>query len=65
MTAMIDALVGAQEVIHGEVRWIDYAAFVVMGVLWVCFFALFYGIYLVLRSKARGDSWWGDSPGMQ
>lgn len=46
------------------VPWIDLAAFLVMGLLWILVFAMLYGIYRILRSKARGDSYWGDSPGL-
>jgi hypothetical protein len=46
------------------VRWIDWAAFLVMGVLWLFIFAMLLGIALILRSKARGDGGWGDSPGL-
>jgi hypothetical protein len=31
--------------------------------VWIFVFAMLYGIYKVLRSKARGDAGWGDSPG--
>jgi len=46
------------------VRWIDLAAFLAMGLLWIFVFAMLYGIYRILRSKARGDRDWGDSPGL-
>lgn len=49
---------------RGDVRWIDLAAFFAMGLLWILVFAMLYGIYRILRSKARGDSGWGDSPGL-
>jgi len=47
-----------------NVPWIDLAAFLVMGLLWIFVFAMLYAIYRILRSKARGDSYWGDSPGL-
>lgn len=47
-----------------DVPWIDLAAFLVMGLLWIFVFAMLYAIYRILRSKARGDSGWGDSPGL-
>ena len=46
------------------VRWIDLAAFLVMGVLWLFILAMLLGIAKILRSKARGDDGWGDSPGL-
>ena len=46
------------------VRWIDLAALAVMGLLWLFVLGLLFGIFKILRSKARGDSGWGDSPGM-
>lgn len=45
------------------VRWIDMAAFVVMGLLWVGVFAMLYAIFRIIRSKARGDARWAE-PGM-
>ena len=47
-----------------SVTWIDLAAFIVMGLLWIAVFAMLYGIYRIIRSKARGDTDWGDSPGL-
>ncbi len=47
-----------------DVRWIDFAAFIAMGVLWLLVFTMLYAIYRILRSKARGGSDWGDSPGL-
>ncbi|MBA3545727.1 MAG: hypothetical protein H0T76_04520 [Nannocystis sp.] len=47
-----------------DVRWLDLAAFIAMGVLWLAVFAMLYAIYRILRSKARGGSDWGDSPGL-
>lgn len=47
-----------------DVPWIDLAAFIVMGLLWIVVFAMLYAIYRILRSKARGDTYWGDSPGL-
>lgn len=44
-------------------RWIDLAAFAVMGLLWLGVFAMLYAIYRILRSKARGDARWAD-PGL-
>lgn len=46
------------------VSWIDLAAFIVMGLLWIAVLAMLYGIYRIIRSKARGDTDWGDSPGL-
>ena len=46
------------------VRWIDLAAFLAMGVLWLFIFALLIGIAFILRSKARHARGWGDSPGL-
>lgn len=46
------------------VRWIDYAAFLAMGVLWLFILAMLIGIALILRSKARDARGWGDSPGL-
>ncbi len=46
------------------VRPIDLAAFAALAFVWIFVFALLYGIYRVLRSKARGDAGWGDSPGL-
>lgn len=45
------------------IRLIDLAAFAGLALVWVFVFAMLYGIYKVLRSKARGDAGWGDSPG--
>lgn len=46
------------------VRWIDWAAFIAMGVLWLFIAAMLVGIAMILRSKGRGDGGWGDSPGL-
>ena len=46
------------------IRWLDLAAFAGMAIVWIFVAALLYGIYRILRSKARGDGWWGDSPGL-
>lgn len=46
------------------VRWIDAAAFLAMAALWLAIVAMLVGIALILRSKARGDAGWGDSPGL-
>jgi hypothetical protein len=46
------------------VRLIDLAAFAGLALVWVFVFIMLYGIYKVLRSKARGDAGWGDSPGL-
>jgi hypothetical protein len=46
------------------VPWIDLAAFVAMGLLWIAVFAMLHAIYRIIRSKARGDTDWGDSPGL-
>jgi len=43
---------------------IDLAAFVALALVWVFVFAMLYAIYRVLRSKARGEPGWGDSPGL-
>ncbi len=47
-----------------SVRLIDLAAFAGLALVWVFVFAMLYAIYKVLRSKARGDAGWGDSPGL-
>ena len=47
-----------------DVRWIDLAAFIAMGALWLLVALMLYGVWRILRSKARGDAGWGDSPGM-
>lgn len=46
------------------VRWIDLAAFAGMALVWLAVLGLLYGILQILRSKARGDRGWGDSPGL-
>ena len=46
------------------VRWIDLAAVAGMLLVWLCAAGLLYGIFQILRSKARGDRGWGDSPGL-
>lgn len=46
------------------VRWIDLAAFAGMLLVWLVAAVMLYGIYRILRSKARGEGWWGDSPGL-
>jgi len=43
---------------------IDLAAFAALALVWVFVFAMLYAIFKVLRSKARGDAGWGDSPGL-
>lgn len=43
---------------------LDLAAFFALALVWVFVFAMLYAIYRVLRSKARGDAGWGDSPGL-
>ncbi|MBL9101115.1 MAG: hypothetical protein JNL82_09165 [Myxococcales bacterium] len=48
---------------EASVRWIDLAAFVVMGLLWLGVFAMLVAIYKILRGKARGDARWSE-PGM-
>ena len=35
-----------------------------IALLWIAVFAMLYGIYRIIRSKARGDTDWGDSPGL-
>lgn len=64
MTTMIELSQSAQGLVASQIRWLDYAAFVAMGLLWLVFFAMFFAIYKVIRSKARGDDGWGDSPGL-
>ena len=44
-------------------RWIDLAAFAAMALLWLGVCAMLYGIYRILRSKARGDGDWAE-PGL-
>jgi hypothetical protein len=51
-------------VVSASVRWIDLAAVLAMGGLWLLVFLMFVGIWRILRSKARGDAGWGDSPGL-
>ncbi|MBK9757464.1 MAG: hypothetical protein IPO88_28975 [Nannocystis sp.] len=46
------------------VRWIDWAAFVALGAVWLVILGMLVGIAMILRSKARGDAGWGDSPGL-
>jgi predicted phage tail protein len=46
------------------VRWIDLAAVAGMALVWIGVAALLYGIFQILRSKARGDRGWGDAPGL-
>lgn len=46
------------------IRWIDLAAVAGMALVWIFVAALLYGIFQILRSKARGDRGWGDSPGL-
>lgn len=62
MSAM---MTGMNETMLAEasVRWIDLAAFVVMGLLWLGVFAMLVAIYKILRGKARGDARWSE-PGM-
>lgn len=55
---------GESQLAAAGVTWIDLAAFIVMGLLWIAVFAMLYGIYRIIRSKARGDTNWGDSPGL-
>jgi len=43
---------------------IDLAAFLALAVVWIFVLAMLYAIHRVLRSKARGDAGWGDSPGL-
>lgn len=47
-----------------SVRWIDLAAVFAMAALWLLVAAMLAGIWQILRSKARGDAGWGDSPGL-
>ena len=46
------------------IRPIDLAAFVALGLVWILVLAMLWGIHRILRSKARGDAGWGDSPGL-
>ena len=46
------------------IRPIDLAAFLALGVVWIFVLAMLVGIYKILRSKARGEAGWGDSPGL-
>jgi hypothetical protein len=46
------------------IQLIDLAAFVALALVWIFVFAMLYAIFKVLRSKARGDAGWGDSPGL-
>lgn len=46
------------------VRWIDLAAVAAMAVVWIGAAWMLFAIYKVLRSKARGEPGWGDSPGL-
>jgi hypothetical protein len=46
------------------IRPIDLAAFLALGFVWIFVLAMLYGIYKILRSKARGEAGWGDSPGL-
>ncbi len=43
---------------------IDLAAFIALALVWIFVLAMLYGIYKVLRSKARGDAGWGDHAGL-
>lgn len=62
MTAFI-TLVDAPVATSG-LHLIDFAAFLALALVWIFVFAMLYAIYKVLRSKARGDAGWGDSPGL-
>lgn len=64
MTSMTSMNTTETQLAAAGVTWIDLAAFIVMGLLWVAVFAMLYGIYRIIRSKARGDTDWGDSPGL-
>ena len=46
------------------VRPIDLAAFLALGLVWICVLAMLHAIHKILRSKARGEAGWGDSPGL-
>lgn len=46
------------------IRPIDLAAFLALGLVWIFVLAMLHGIYKILRSKARGEAGWGDSPGL-
>lgn len=46
------------------VRWIDLAAMAGMAVVWIGAALMLFAISKVLRSKARGEPGWGDSPGL-
>jgi len=63
MTSMTTGLLESPRP-HGDIGWLDLAAFLAMGLLWILVFAMLYAIYRILRSKARGDTDWGDSPGL-
>ncbi len=64
MTGMMNTNTTETQLAAAGVTWLDLAAFIVMGLLWVAVFAMLYGIYRIIRSKARGDTDWGDSPGL-
>jgi hypothetical protein len=64
MTGMTSMNTTETQLAAAGVSWIDLAAFIVMGLLWIAVLAMLYGIYRIIRSKARGDTDWGDSPGL-
>ncbi|HRI11260.1 MAG TPA: hypothetical protein PKW35_25755 [Nannocystaceae bacterium] len=45
-------------------RWIDLAAFVGMGIVWLIIGAVILAIALILRSRSRSASEWGSTPGL-
>lgn len=64
MTSMILVSPELQTAAITGVRWIDMAAVAAMAVVWIGAALMFFAIYKVLRSKARGEPGWGDSPGL-
>jgi hypothetical protein len=64
MTSMTSMFTVDTQLASADIPWIDLVAFFVMGLLWIGVFAMLYAIYRILRSKARGDTYWGDSPGL-
>jgi hypothetical protein len=58
------AIIADAQVATAGIHLIDLAAFAALALVWVFVFAMLYAIFKVLRSKARGDAGWGDSPGL-
>jgi hypothetical protein len=52
------------QVATSGIQPIDLAAFLALALVWIFVLAMLYAIFKVLRSKARGDAGWGDSPGL-